>query len=145
MTAGRRYYLAQTLDMSIGAYGLTLLGPAAALGVPDKNAAHLTAQIELEPASGATIKLGPARRCVTSKLAPSPAPRAGLAARSSGRDQALVCRGRKARPQDDWLVGSVNDVSIERVSVVGFHTGILASGPRFKICHCLIRRGRSRG
>ena len=58
LTAGKHYYIAQMLDMSVGAPGLTIEGPAAAQNVPDRATDPLIARIELEPANGSTIKLG---------------------------------------------------------------------------------------
>jgi hypothetical protein len=139
LTAGKHYYIAQMLDLSIGAPGLTIEGPAAAQNVPDRATDPLIARIELEPANGSTIKLGDSQAVRNVQVW-----RHGLV---QDPDSLAVVRAEVARwfsedggtkPRTIGLLAPFTDVTIEGVALVGFHTGILVSGGRYKIRHCLI-------
>ena len=139
LTAGRHYYFADTLDMSVGAPGLTLEGPSAAVDVPDRGTGHLTARVELEPTRGATVKLGDSQAVRNLQVW-----RHGLA---TGPESLAEVRAEVARwfsedgerkPRTIGLWAPFTDVTIEGVALIGFHTGILVSGGRYKIRHCLI-------
>jgi hypothetical protein len=140
LTAGRHYYIATTLDLSTGAPGLSIEGP----GSPRTHTApsienSLIARIELEAATGATIKMG-----VGQSLHNVLVWRHGLIEAPTSladvRTQVNVWFNENgtSHPLSVGVFAPFDDVTIEGTSVIGFHTGILASGQRFKIRHCYV-------
>jgi hypothetical protein len=139
MSAGRTYYLHQTLDLSLGAPGLTLQGPAAPRSFAIPNRLFPAARVELDPSTGATIKLGDAQTLRDVLIwryglveAPETLPELRQAV-----DQWRSENG-QGRPLSVGVISPFSDVNIEHVTIVGFHTGIMVSGARFKVRHCLI-------
>jgi hypothetical protein len=137
---GRRYYFANTLDLSTGAPGLTVEGPASPRTHTDPflDNSRVT-RLELNAPAGATIKMGEAqslrnvlvwRHGLTEAPASLPQVRKEV---STWYDE-----NGTNRPLSLGVSIPFDDVTIDGVAVYGFHTGIRASGGRFKIRHSYI-------
>jgi hypothetical protein len=137
---GRRYYVAETLDMSAGAPGLTISGPASALAHSETwLPGAFTTRIELAAEAGATIKLGTGqvlRNVLIWRHGLPPQPATFAAAREQV-DQWFAEDGRKA-PRSVAVTMPFHDATVESSMIVGFHTGISATGSRFRIRHSYI-------
>ena len=137
LTPGRHYFIATMLDMSPGAPGTTLAGPAGP-GQAGHDALPAT-RLELNPADGAMIKLGTGQ-VVRNVLVW----RHGLEERpSSLEDVRTQVRGWAAedghgKARTIGIFVPFDDSRIEGCLIVGFHTGILAVGQRFLIRDTLI-------
>jgi hypothetical protein len=135
---GRHYLLAQWLDMSIGAPGLTLEGAGAAHRNPSAHEA-LAGRIELVPGSGSFIKLGDSqtiRNVLVWRHGLPDQPQSLVEVRHAV-DQWVSESGAIGR-RSIAIEAPFPDVTVDGVTIIGFHTGLHLTGSRFKIRHCLI-------
>jgi hypothetical protein len=137
LAAGHRYYVDRTLDLSTGAPGLAIVGPASPLSHSETWVADaFGARIELPAASGAHIKLGQGQT-----LRDVLVWRHGLSERARSladvRSQvaAWFAENGVSAPRSVGVTIRYDESTVAHCAIIGFNTGILASGGRFVIRH----------
>lgn len=140
LSPGKRYYLRNTLDLSVGAPGLTMIGPASPrshTGASIDNG--LASRLELDATTGATVKLG-----VGQVLRDLLIWRHGLQDTPSSLADVRYQVSRwfaedgGSRPRSIGVFIPFDDATVDGVALIGFHTGVYATGSRFKLRHLYI-------
>jgi hypothetical protein len=135
LSPGRQYFMPATLDLSTGAPGLIISGPSSPLyDVPSGKLSVSPSRLEFDTQHGATLKLGSAQVARDLMIW-----RHGLADAPTNLSEV---RAEVARwyaedganmPLSVGIFAPFDDAVIEGCRIVGFHTGIEATGGRFKI------------
>ncbi|HEY0185516.1 MAG TPA: hypothetical protein VGC09_22160 [Rhodopila sp.] len=143
LTTGRHYYMATTLDLSAGAPGLALAGPASPrVALYSGITAVPVTRIELNATDGATIKLGNGqvlRDVLVWRHGLEQAP--GSLADVRAQVTTWFGEDGTGKKLSVGIFVPFDDTTVEGCMVVGFHTGIRASGGRFKLRHNMIDAG----
>ncbi len=143
LTTGRHYYLGTTLDLSVGAPGMMLVGPASPRVALSSGAAAVpVTQIELNTAASATVKLGTGqvlRDVLIWRHGLTQAP--GSLAEVRSEVATWFAEDGSGKKLSLGVFVPFDDTTVEGCMVVGFHTGIRAGGGRFKLRHDMIDAG----
>jgi len=130
---GRKYYLASMLDLSLGAAGLSVIGPASPMfDLPSGLPSAPISRLELNGDIEAPIKLGSAQNLVNVlvwrhglKDAPT-----SLAEVRAAVNKWFLENG-QSHPLSIGVFAPFDDIKIENTRIIGFNTGVKLAGGRF--------------
>jgi hypothetical protein len=135
LTPGKRYYIASLLDLSVGAPGLVVAGPSSPrYDVPSGRMTAPVTRIELDPATGATVKLGSGqvlRDLLIWRHGLTETPHSLQEVRT--QVATWFTEDGTTKPLSLSVDAPFDDAVIEGCRIVGFHTGIRATGGRFTL------------